>query len=395
MAKRRMGNADEDLGAGSIPRHWEGRVGEAPRDGGGQALRADRYVAEVLGLLSRSQLKARKALIRINGREAKPSTPLKGGEALALDWIEEASLDLVPEDLPLKIVHEDGRVIVVDKAQGMVTHPGHGNRRGTLANALLGRLALASTTGPARATSPARAGIVHRLDKDTSGLIIAAKDAEAQAFLAAQFKDRTTRKEYLAITRGIPRPGEGRIENHLGRDPRDRKRFAAVEGGKAAVTDYRTLRTWGNYALLSLRPKTGRTHQLRVHLAGLGCPILGDPIYGRPDPELPGASLMLHAFRLRIVLPRRHRGQALQGPPSRALPPPHGPPGGPLGPGGPGMDRALGTRALKKETARRSRGRYDPFSELALRRAPPQAGARSALSGSPRVPKARGVELSG
>lgn len=336
MAKDRKGGAKAGAGTGpeagkggeGLSRRWEGRVAEGPA--AGQAMRADRYIAEVLGLLSRSQLKARGGVIKVNGRLAKPSTPLKGGEALVLEWTEEASLDLVPEAIPLMVLYEDARVIVVDKAQGMVTHPGHGNRRATLANALLGRLAIASSAGgaqsPARAASVARAGIVHRLDKDTSGVIIAAKDAEAQAYLAAQFKDRTTKKEYLAITRGLPRQPRGRIENVLARDPRDRKRFAALSltapaalaggktRGKAAVTDYRVLRTWGPYALVSLRPRTGRTHQLRVHLAGLGCPILGDPIYGKPDPDLPGASLMLHAFRLRIGLPGEAEARLFRAP---------------------------------------------------------------------------------
>jgi 23S rRNA pseudouridine1911/1915/1917 synthase len=290
----------------------------------GSGTRADRYIAEVLGILSRSQLKARDALILVDGKTAKPSRLLTGGEGLVVEWVEEPSQDLVPEDIPLGVIYEDARVIVVDKVQGMVTHPGHGNRRGTLANALLGRLKAAGADAGSEmegggAPEIPRAGIVHRLDKDTSGLIIAAKDAEAQAFLAAQFKERLTRKEYLAITRGIPDPPEGRIENRLGRDPRERKRFAAVrEGGKAALTDYRVIASYRGvtggrsqspgYALVSLRPRTGRTHQLRVHMAGLGTPILGDPIYGKKDPDFPEASLMLHAYRLRITLPGASSG---------------------------------------------------------------------------------------
>lgn len=284
---------------------------------GESGLRADRYIAEVLGLLSRSQLKARDASIRVNGRPAKLSVPLRGGERLSVEWIEAEPEDLVPEDLPLAVLYEDERVIVVDKAQGMVTHPGHGNRRGTFANALLGRLA-ASAGGTNGRGLPSRAGIVHRLDKDTSGVLVAAKDAEAQAFLASQFKDRLAKKEYLAVTRGIPRPTAGRIEDRLGRDPRNRKRFATLsdgEGrGKPAVTDYRVLATYGDYALVSLRPKTGRTHQLRVHLSGLGTPIVGDPIYGKPDRGLPGATLMLHAWRLRICLPGHGEASVFKAP---------------------------------------------------------------------------------
>jgi 23S rRNA pseudouridine1911/1915/1917 synthase len=293
-------------------RSWQGRVGP------GGAARADQFIAEASGALSRSQIKARGAVVRVNGAEAKVSRPLKEGDLVEVRWTEEAQLSFEAEDISLDILYEDERVVVVNKAQGMVTHPGAGNRSGTLANALVG---LARRGDGAR--SPVqRAGIVHRLDKDTSGVIIAAKDLEAQVFLAQQFKDRSTRKEYLAILRGLPDPPSGRIADRLGRDKRDRKRFASVsEGGKVAVTDYRVLASWGEaapprrgvaplrgaaaerYSLVSLRPKTGRTHQLRVHMAGLGCPILGDPIYGRKDGRFPEATLMLHAHRLKIVLP--------------------------------------------------------------------------------------------
>jgi 23S rRNA pseudouridine1911/1915/1917 synthase len=308
---------DEASGGGSPQssvRTWSGIVA-APG-----AARADVYIAEAVGALSRSQIKARGAVIRVNGSVAKPSRPVKEGDRLELSWTEEPQPGLVPEDIPLDIIYEDDRCVVVDKAQGMVVHPGAGNRRGTLANALLALFARSRETGgrgsgaadpadaehpPAMREPPARAGVVHRLDKDTSGVIIAAKDLAAQAFLAAQFKDRLAKKEYLAITRGLPSPASGRISDRLGRDKRDRKRFARVEsGGKAAVTDYRVVAVWGaSYALVSLRPRTGRTHQLRVHMAGLGTPILGDPIYGRRDPRFPEAALMLHARRLRIALP--------------------------------------------------------------------------------------------
>ncbi|HOX31528.1 MAG TPA: RluA family pseudouridine synthase [Spirochaetales bacterium] len=298
-------------------RSWESVVPEL--DPGG---RVDGYVARAAaGILSRSQLKAREASILVNGRPAKPSRPVAPGDRVRVDWVEEASPGIVPEDIPLDLIYEDGSCLVLDKAQGMVVHPGAGNRRGTAANALAGLLARAGT-GCAAAGEGFRAGIVHRLDKDTSGVMIAAKDPRSQAFLAAQFKDRLTRKDYVAVTRGVPRPSEGRISDRLGRDRRERKRFARVEsGGKAAVTDYRVLASWGDadqaraegkaraaarsqgYALVALRPRTGRTHQLRVHMAGLGCPILGDPIYGKRDPRFPEASLMLHARRLRITLP--------------------------------------------------------------------------------------------
>jgi 23S rRNA pseudouridine1911/1915/1917 synthase len=325
MAKERKKRA-----AGPGPRTDAGAAGAAARERRFEALveaddgpRADRYIAETLGLLSRSQIKARGARVEVDGREIKLSRPLKTGERLIVTWVEEPSPSLVPESIPLSIVYEDERVIVVDKARGMVTHPGAGNRRGTLANAVLGHLAsraAAEEGGAGEGKGAERGGIVHRLDKDTSGIIIVAKDAEAQAFLASQFKDRTTKKEYLAVVSGLPRGVSGRVENRLGRDRRDRKRFAEVEGGgRIAVTDWRVVATYGDYALMHLRPRTGRTHQLRVHLAGLGTPIVGDPIYGKKGARLASLGLMLHAWKLSIRLPDSEEPRLFTAPPPRTF----------------------------------------------------------------------------
>jgi 23S rRNA pseudouridine1911/1915/1917 synthase len=219
---------------------------------------------------------------------------------LELSWEDAYSPDLVGEDIPLTVLYEDPRVIVINKAQGMVVHPGAGNYRGTLANALLyRRLNLPG--------DPCRPGIVHRLDKDTSGVMICAWDEESHAFLSEQFKARKVRKHYAAIIRGTPREPCGKIETLLCRYSRDRKRFAvsntAVGRGKNALTFYRIIRSWGAYSLAALRPRTGRTHQLRVHMAYLGHPIVGDPLYGSRDPLFPQATLMLHAVSLKITLP--------------------------------------------------------------------------------------------
>jgi 23S rRNA pseudouridine1911/1915/1917 synthase len=262
-------------------------------------LRLDRYVAESLGLLSRSQVRSRSVAALVNGKPVKRSRILKPGDRLELSWEDAGGGDMTPQDLPLRVLYEDSRVIVIDKAQGMVVHPGAGNYSGTLANALLYRRggAVSSSGGGFRP------GIVHRLDKDTSGVMICAWDDESHAFLAEQFKARKTRKRYAAILRGVPKEPRGRIETFLCRDSRDRKRFTVGPRGKEALTYYRLIRSWETHSLALLRPRTGRTHQLRVHMAYLGYPILGDPIYGSRDPLFPAATLMLHAKSLAINLP--------------------------------------------------------------------------------------------
>ncbi len=262
-------------------------------------LRLDRYVAEYLKLLNRSQVKSRNLRAWINGKPVKLSRMVNPGDSIQLEWDETIDTDLVPEDIPLNIIFENERVVVINKSQGMVVHPGAGNYQGTLANALYFRRLEKGENrkGP-------RPGIVHRLDKDTSGVIIAAYDDETLDYLAQQFKLRKTRKTYAALVKGkLPRE-KGKIESCITRDPRDRKKFTVHQDkGKYALTFYRVVKEWPGYSLVLLRPKTGRTHQLRVHLKHMGHPILGDPLYGGTDPGFPGLTLMLHAKRLSLSLP--------------------------------------------------------------------------------------------
>lgn len=279
--------------------------------------RADRYIAETLGWLTRSQLKARGAELEVNGRREKPSRIVRPGDAILLRWEEEPEPGVLGEDIPLAVIHEDERCIVVDKPQGMVVHPAAGARSGTLVHALAwrfegfaDRFAVAAPGdgspdggAPGGAVSRSRPGIVHRLDKETSGAIIVAKDAAAHAYLSAQFKERRVRKRYLAIVQGRLPAQSGRVRTMHGRDPKDRKRFACVEAGKPALTEYRVLATYGARQFVLLEPRTGRTHQLRVHMRSLGAPIMGDAVYGRKDARFPDCGLMLHAWRLRIPLP--------------------------------------------------------------------------------------------
>lgn len=287
-------------------------------------LRLDRYVAEYRGLLSRSQIKSRALRGKINGKDVKLSRAVKTGDRLEVFWTEAEPVNLIPEAIPLDIIYEDSRTAVINKAQGMVVHPGAGNRRGTLANALLFRRLCREGPGcPALASGfensdpdsgSLRPGIVHRLDKDTSGVIITAWDEEALAFLADQFKTRRVKKSYIALVPGRPGEPEGRIETRIARDSRDRKRFAVSARGRIAITRYRVLRSWDCHSLVLLQPKTGRTHQLRVHLRYLGHPITGDPLYGRADSLFPGSGLMLHARSLTITLPDHAEAQTFRAP---------------------------------------------------------------------------------
>jgi 23S rRNA pseudouridine1911/1915/1917 synthase len=289
---------------------------------GADEIRLDRYIAERLKLLNRSQLKTRSLQAVVNGKEAKLSKLIKTGDALELNWQDAAPENLVPQNIPLDILYEDKNVIVVNKPAGMIVHPGAGNRTGTLANALLYRR-ICRESGPAAVPAfpvPAcgeRTGIVHRLDKDTSGVIIAAWNDEALAFLAGQFKQRLAKKRYAAIVRGRMKENSGRIDKPIIRDPSDRKRFTVSEDpfkGKPAVTRYKVIRNWGDYALLLVRPATGRTHQIRVHLRSIGNPVAGDLVYGPPDPAFPKTGLMLHSSRLEITLPGADKPSVFRAP---------------------------------------------------------------------------------
>ena len=280
-----------------------------PADAG---KRIDALVAERLGLFTRSQARQRIESLELNGHATRLGRKVRLGDVVTVVCTDPPPLAIAAQDIPLSVLFENDDVLVVDKPQGMVVHPGSGNRDGTLVNALLSHC---RTLGSAFGAESARPGIVHRLDKDTSGVIIAAKNVRAHEYLAAQFKSRTARKRYLAVVKGRLPAREGKIETRLARDPRNRQRFAVVSaGGKPALTRYRVLSTFtlggerrgdaaDHYALVLCMPRTGRTHQLRVHLRHAGAWVLGDTLYGKPDPRFPGATLMLHARSLTIRIP--------------------------------------------------------------------------------------------
>ena len=238
----------------------------------------------------------------VDGRRARASDRLRGGELIRVELSAPPDPTLQGESIPLQIAYEDAAMLIVDKPAGLVVHPSHGHATGTLVHALVGRAEergeqLGSIAGVGRP------GIVHRLDKQTSGLILVAKTDAAQASLMHQFGARSVDKEYLALVRGAPPAPRGRIEAPVGRDQRDRQRMAVVAGGREAVTEYETLGSAEGYSLLALHPLTGRTHQLRAHLAYLGLPIAGDTRYGGGIGPGGLERQFLHAARLTLDRP--------------------------------------------------------------------------------------------
>lgn len=270
--------------------------------------RLDKYLARAWAEFPRSQLEKRQTIVELGGNPLKFSHKLTGGETLVLKWNDLEEHTLAGEDIPLEILYEDERVVIVNKARGMVVHPAHGNWTGTLVQALIHHSQdwkEAFEDEEADSYQQVRPGIVHRLDKDTSGLLITAKDPYSLEFLAKQFRDKTTRKVYVAVLKGNLSKKRGSISNWLGRDPSNRQKFTVTsEGhGKIATTEWRVLAEQGGYSLVLFFPATGRTHQLRVHAQFLKAPILGDPLYCRKDPLYPAVPLMLHAWKLTIVIP--------------------------------------------------------------------------------------------
>jgi 23S rRNA pseudouridine1911/1915/1917 synthase len=236
--------------------------------------------------------------VRINGVPGKASHPLEEGDLLEFDIRPRPPLVATPEDIEIPIVYEDEDLVVIDKPAGMVTHPAHGATRGTLVNALLAHL---GSDLPGDALRP---GLVHRLDRDTSGLLVVAKNDATLSALGIAMQARRIKREYLGLVHGLPQYQSGAVEGAIGRDPNNRLKFAITSQGKPAVTHYEVRERFGKHAELVFRLETGRTHQIRVHMAAMGHPIVNDPVYGHPEARfaLPGQAL--HAWRLVFVHPR-------------------------------------------------------------------------------------------
>lgn len=272
----------------AVPENAEGRV--------------DRFVADASGL-SRSYVQKLivDGRLTLNGEALKSNEPVLPGSVLQLEVPDPTPLELTPEPIPLSVVYEDEDMLIIDKAAGLVVHPAPGHWDGTLVNALLAR-----DTEYGGIAGVQRPGIVHRLDRDTSGLLMVAKNDRAQASLMAQLKARSVKKTYLGLALGAVAATAGRVEAAIGRDPHHRTRMAVVPDGREAVTGYRVKERFHGWTLLELDLVTGRTHQIRVHLAAIDHPLAGDPIYGtatsRRGPE--GLTrLFLHSWRIEVQAP--------------------------------------------------------------------------------------------
>ena len=261
--------------------------------------RIDKQLGHHFKQFSRSQIQRwiEDGHVKVNDQPVKPKYKLAVGDVVTIEPEKPKKIDLVPENIPLDIVYEDDDVIVVNKPQGIVVHPAPGHPDHTLVNALLYHSPLSTINGEFRP------GIVHRIDKDTSGLLMVAKNDMAHRSLAAQLKAKTNEREYVALVHGVIKEDQGTIDAPLGRSPKDRKKQAVVADGRHAVTHFKVLKRYQHYTLVSCRLETGRTHQIRVHMKYIGHPLAGDPLYG-PRKTLPGNGQYLHARLLGFKHPR-------------------------------------------------------------------------------------------
>jgi 23S rRNA pseudouridine1911/1915/1917 synthase len=277
------------------------RLNAEPNDAG---KRLDRLIHERMPEFSRSRIQEwiKDGRVLVNGASGRASHVVRAGDAIEVEPAAARPLYAVAEDIPLRILYEDDDVVAIDKPAGMVVHAGAGVHSGTLVNALLHRFGALSGVG-----GPLRPGIVHRLDRFTSGVLLVAKNDTAHQRLAAQFSGRQVEKIYLALVHGVVQQENGRIEKAIARDPVRRVRMTArLAEGRAAWSEYRVLRRFEKWTLLEVRIGTGRTHQIRVHLSSIGHPVVGDTLYGAPakvEGRTPLGRYFLHAHRIRFLRP--------------------------------------------------------------------------------------------
>jgi len=276
--------------------------------------RLDKYLVSCLPEFSRSRLQGliRDNQVLVDGQVVtKTSHILNRGQKVVVTIPEPEPVGLIPEEIPLDIIYESDDLMIINKPAGMVVHPGAGHKTGTLVHAALAHAPELEGIG-----GELRPGVVHRLDKDTSGLILVAKNDRSHRWLQEQFRLRRVRKVYLALVDGTPPTPTGRIEAPIGRDPAHRRKMAVttLQKGREAVTEYQTVETYAHHTLIEAHPLTGRTHQIRLHMAFLGCPIVADSLYGRRKPSLPLERHFLHATRLTILLPGQMEEQTFTAP---------------------------------------------------------------------------------
>jgi len=276
--------------------------------------RLDKYLVSCLPEFSRSRLQGliRDNQVLVDGQVVtKTSHILNRGQKVVVTIPEPEPVGLIPEEIPLDVIFESDDLMIINKPAGMVVHPGAGHKTGTLVHAALAHAPELEGIG-----GELRPGVVHRLDKDTSGLILVAKNDRSHRWLQEQFRLRRVRKVYLALVDGTPPTPTGRIEAPIGRDPAHRRKMAVttLQKGREAVTEYQTVETYAHHTLIEAHPLTGRTHQIRLHMAFLGCPIVADSLYGRRKPSLPLERHFLHATRLTIMLPGQMEEQTFTAP---------------------------------------------------------------------------------
>ena len=264
-------------------------------------IRLDQYLAAHLPELSRSRIQnlIKSGDVLVNGSPAKPKNPVSRGDSITVRIPEPEPAEAQPQDIPLDILYEDEDVVVINKESGMVVHPAAGNPDGTIVNALLHHCGDLSGIGGVE-----RPGIVHRLDKDTSGVMVAAKNDEAHKGLAAQIKAHSARRTYWALVHGNIAEEKGIVDGPIGRHPKDRIKMAVTfKGGREAVTHFRVLKRYGEYTWIECKLETGRTHQIRVHMAYIGHPVVNDPLYGYKKDDFPIEGQALHSHCLDLVHP--------------------------------------------------------------------------------------------
>lgn len=268
-----------------------------------KGVRIDKYLSEIFVDKSRSFIQGliEKDSIKVNDRIPKSNYKIKAFDRIEVTFSEPEILKVDAEDIPLNILYEDEDVVVVNKEQGMVVHPAPGNYNGTLVNALLYHCKdLSSINGVIRP------GIVHRIDKDTSGVLVVAKNDEAHNKLSEQLKDHSMKREYYALVEGRIKNDKGTIDKPLARNKKDRLKIGIVEGGKRAVTHYKVIERYNGYTLIKCILETGRTHQIRVHMASIGFPLVGDPLYGFKKQKFKLKGQMLHAKTLGFIHPTKN-----------------------------------------------------------------------------------------